>query len=121
MLTANQILVLHNESDQIENIVSLLNRNEPSIAINAKERNVGGKVRVCSINAATGLEAPLVFILGIDLIFEAEDSVQADPADRAELIHMNTRKVYMALTRAMEHLVICFQRKQTKDALQGRN
>ena len=115
----DQILILQEDSAQVDLSVQLLNRKKAGLAINAKEKRHTGKVRVCSINATTGLEAPLVFILGLDRILEKEDSLQHDPEDRPELILRNTRKIYMALTRAMTNLVILYHQKSVRRILTG--
>jgi len=110
----DQILILLEDSAQVDICVEFINRKHAGLAINAKEKGHTRKVRVCSINATTGLEAPLVFILGLDRIFEKEDSLQHDPEDRPELILRNTRKIYMALTRAMSNLVVLFHQKSVR-------
>lgn len=115
----DQILILQEDSAQVDLCVELLNRKQAGLAVNAKEKGHQGKVRVCSINATTGLEAPLVFVLGLDRIFEKEDSLQRDPEDRPELILRNTRKIYMALTRAMSNLVILYHQKSVRRILTG--
>ena len=51
----------------------------------------------------------MVFILGLDKIFEEEAALTTSPEDKPELIHRNTRKIYMAMTRAMTYLAVCFQ------------
>jgi thymidine kinase len=115
----DQILILHEDSTQVDQCVHLINRKQPDLAINAKAKGHSGKVRVCSINATTGLEAPLVFIVGLDRVFESENALQNDPEDQPELILRNTRKVYMALTRAMSNLVICYHQRAVRDILTG--
>ena len=89
------------------------------LAVNAKNKWHLGKVRVCSINATTGLEAPIVFIAGLDRIFAEEAALEMDPEDRPDMILRNTRKVYMALTRAMSRLVICFCDRSVRGILTG--
>lgn len=115
----DNILILLEDSARVDMCVDIINRRKRGLAINAKEKGHRDKIRVCSINATTGLEAPLVFILGLDRIFEREDALQNDPEDRPELILRNTRKVYMALTRAMSNLVICYHRKAVREILTG--
>ena len=64
------------------------------------------KVRLCGINGATGLEAPVVFMIGAADLIDAEADCQLDEDARAELIRDNTRRLYMAFTRAIYKLVI---------------
>lgn len=65
-----------------------------------------GRVRVCGINAATGLEAPVVFVIGAAEMLEAEGAYSLKPEARAELVRDNTRRLYMAFTRAARSLVV---------------
>lgn len=113
-----QILILHEDSQQIENIVRLLNKQRPDTAVNAKEDGASSdRIRVCSLNATTGLEAGIVFIMGIDQLFDRERDLQLDEADRPELTRRHTRKIYMALTRAMRECIVCFRREATRKIL----
>jgi hypothetical protein len=68
----------------------------------------GGKIRVCSLQAATGLEAPIVFLMGVHALYEEEQSVRLSEGERAELMRDNTRKLYMACTRAGQRLVLTY-------------
>lgn len=65
-----------------------------------------GSVRVCSIDGATGLEAPIVFLLGAAELLEREDDLQTSADQRDELRRDNTRRLYMGFTRAGMKLVI---------------
>jgi hypothetical protein len=67
-----------------------------------------GRIRVCSLHAATGLEAPIVFLMGVRALYEQEQSVRLSEGERAELIRDNTRKLYMACTRAGQRLVLTY-------------
>lgn len=62
--------------------------------------------RVHSINAVTGLEAPIVFLLGIHDLIEAEGDPRLNAEERHDLIRDNTRRLYMAMTRATQRLVL---------------
>ena len=65
-------------------------------------------VRVTTLNAGAGLEAPIVFLVGMRLLFEQEQSVRISDEERENLIRENTRKIYMAFTRAGQRLVITY-------------
>jgi hypothetical protein len=56
--------------------------------------------------AATGLEAAVVFLLGVDGLLEGESDPRLDDNARAELAAENTRLLYMSCTRAARRLVI---------------
>jgi len=116
---ASQVLLLHEDRTQTENLIRLINKETPHLAAHANDAQSHERIRVASINAATGLEAPVVFLLGLDRIFEAENDLQADPTDTTEQTLRNTRKIYMVLTRAMERLVICHLTADTKRSLCG--
>ena len=67
-----------------------------------------GAIRVCSLQAATGLEAPIVFLLGTHALYEQEQSLRLSESERQELIRDNTRKLYMACTRAGQRLILTY-------------
>jgi hypothetical protein len=73
---------------------------------NAREPHQANRVRVCTVDAATGLEAPIVFILGAAALLGAEEDLQLNAEQRQELTRDNTRRLYMAFTRAGVRLVI---------------
>ena len=65
-------------------------------------------IRVCTLNAVTGIESPIVFLCGVHDLYDAEQSVRLSDDERAELIRDNTRKLYMAVTRAGQRLVLTY-------------
>ena len=65
-------------------------------------------LRVCTLNAVTGLESPIVFIVGTHTLFEQEQSLRLSDDERRDLIRDNTRKLYMAVTRAGQRVVITY-------------
>jgi len=65
-------------------------------------------IRVCTLNSVTGLESPIVFLVGAHQLFEQEQSIRLSDDERLELIRDNTRKLYMALTRAGQRVVITY-------------
>lgn len=72
----------------------------------ARKAAVTRAVKVCSIDAATGLEAPIVFLIGGAELLEREDDLQLVSEQREELRRDNTRRLYMAITRAGQRLFI---------------
>lgn len=66
----------------------------------AREPGSERMVRVCGINAATGLESPIVFLIGCADMLEAESNFNLKDEHRRELERDNTRRLYMAFTRA---------------------
>ncbi|MEM7601249.1 MAG: hypothetical protein AAF357_07500, partial [Verrucomicrobiota bacterium] len=61
---------------------------------------------VTHLMAATGLERPVIFLLGIDELFAKEKSAALDQGERDDLIRDHTRQNYVGHTRAIERLVI---------------
>ncbi len=75
--------------------------------VDAREADAGGeRVRVCGLDGATGLEAPTVFLLGTAALIERERDLQLTAEQKTELRRDNTRRLYMAFTRAGLKLVI---------------
>jgi len=70
----------------------------------AREPGDDKMIRVCGINAATGLESPIVFLLGCADLLEAENNFNLKDEHRRELERDNTRRLYMAFTRAGSRL-----------------
>lgn len=77
-------------------------------AIDPKEGMRKDAIRVCTLNAATGLESPIVFLVGMRELHEQEQSLRLSEEERLELIRDNTRKLYMAITRAGQRLVMTY-------------
>jgi len=70
----------------------------------AREPGTERMIRVCGINAATGLESPIVFLLGCADLLDAENNFNLKDDHRRELERDNTRRLYMAFTRAGSRL-----------------
>ncbi len=103
------VLVVHAEWQGVDRMLERLRREFGAAAVaNPKAFAPGKHIRVCTLNAATGLESPIVFIMGTHHLYEAEQSVRLSQDERAELIRDNTRKLYMAFTRAGQRLAITY-------------
>ena len=68
----------------------------------------GDYVRVTTYDAGAGLESPIVFLAGLRDMFEEEQSLRLSDDERETLMRDNTRKLYMAATRAGQRLVITY-------------
>ncbi len=77
-------------------------------AMDPKDNYPGDYVRVTTTNAGAGLESPIVFLVGLRLLFEQEQSLRLSDEEREGLIRDNTRKLYMAATRAGQRLVLTY-------------
>ena len=114
-------LVLHAEDAAVEPFIETINRiaHHP-LARNLKELTTSAAncVRVSSLNAATGLESPIVFLCGLDVLLEKEDALGLHADERDELTRDNTRRIYMAITRAAQKLFITHRRPLTRAVLE---
>ena len=61
---------------------------------------------VTTLNAATGLEAPVVVLLGMDHLLESEHDPRLSAEERNDLRRDHTRMLYMGFTRAGQRLVV---------------
>ncbi|MCP4358750.1 MAG: UvrD-helicase domain-containing protein [Chloroflexi bacterium] len=116
------ILIIHASREEIRPILLRLNgmfgagtactERRPGslveVAVDPGQTNPQNQIRVCSLNAATGLESPIVFLMGAHELYEREQSIRLSDEERVELIRDNTRKLYMAITRAGQRLVITY-------------
>ena len=103
------ILVIHASREEIRPILLRLNSAfGTGTAVDPGQIDPQNQIRVCSLNAATGLESPIVFLMGAHELYEREQSIRLSDEERAELIRDNTRRLYMAITRAGQRLVITY-------------
>jgi superfamily I DNA/RNA helicase len=106
-MSLRHILVLLASWQGVEALQEALNqRLGRNTTKDPKDTPPGDFIRVTTINAGTGLESPIVFVTGIHEMFEQEGSLLLGEDERAELIHENTRKLYMAFTRAGQRLIL---------------
>lgn len=103
------MLVLHTGWQGARDLIAALRKRlGANAAWDPKDQYPGDYVRVTTLNAGTGLEAPIVFLAGLYELFEQEQSLRLSDEEREELIRENTRKVYMAATRAGQRLVVTY-------------
>jgi hypothetical protein len=76
--------------------------------VHPREAATAEDLRVCGLDAATGLESPIVFLMGAHRLCEAEGSLRFSADERAERVRDNTRRLYMAMTRAGQRLVLTY-------------
>ena len=102
------VLVLHAEYG-VDALIESLNRQlGDGKAGDPKNATPDDCVRVTTLNAGTGLESPIVFLVGLNRLFEREQSLRLSEEEADRLMLENTRKVYMAATRAGQRLVITY-------------
>jgi hypothetical protein len=103
------ILLIHASREEVGSLIGRLNRVFGyETAVDPTQATPEDQIRVCSLNAATGLESPIVFLLGVRDLYEREQSIRLSDEERLELMRDNTRKLYMACTRAGQRLVLTY-------------
>jgi len=103
------LLLLHSDGWGVRNLIQAIDdRLGKNAALDPKDNYPGDYVRVTTINAGAGLESPIVFLVGLRLLFEEEQSLRLSDEEREGLIRDNTRKLYMAATRAGQRLVLTY-------------
>jgi hypothetical protein len=103
------LLLLHHEGWGVKQLIQAIDdRLGKNAALDPKDTYPGDYVRVTTINAGAGLESPIVFLVGLRLLFEEEQSLRLSDEERETLIRDNTRKLYMAATRAGQRLVLTY-------------
>lgn len=113
------ILILSASWRGVEALVGALNqRFGPGSACDPKDAYPGDFIRVTTINAGTGLESPIVFLAGTNEMFEMEQSLRLSEEERADLVRENTRKLYMAFTRAGQRLIVTYRGELPKSLLE---
>jgi superfamily I DNA/RNA helicase len=60
------------------------------------------------LNAGAGIESPIVFLVGLRELFEEEQSLRLTDDERLAIMRDNTRKIYMAATRAGQRLIFTY-------------
>jgi len=107
---AGRVLVLHADSFATGSVVGALRARLGADAVaDLNARATQPEIPFCTVSncmAATGLEAAVVFLLGVDGLLESEADPRLDRDARAELAADHTRLLYMACTRASRRLVI---------------
>ncbi|MGL6117511.1 UvrD-helicase domain-containing protein [Plesiomonas sp.] len=89
----------------IENFIGLntvINYNNPKeLAL-----NIGSKIKLLSINSCTGMESGSVFVLGAGHIINQPKNLQLSESEKEEALQESMRKLYVAMTRAGQKLVV---------------
>ncbi len=108
-LPKKHLLLLHPDGEGVKRLIQAIeDRLGKGAAMDPKETYPGKYVRVTTLNAGAGLESPIVFLVGVREIFEQEQSLRLSDSERESLIRDNTRKLYMAATRAGQRLVLTY-------------
>ncbi len=106
---AGSLLVLHAHSPLEPALRRALSaRLGPHAVHDGKQavRPDGAFCTLTTLAAATGLESPVVLLLGLSRLLESENDPRLDETALAELRRDHTRMIYMGLTRAGQRLII---------------
>ncbi len=74
-------------------------------------------IKLCDIDSATGLQSKVVFITGLENIFDAEINTELSDRERHSLQSDNTSLLHMAMTRACERLYLLISTKAVPESL----
>lgn len=108
-LPRKHLLLLHPDGEGVKSLIQAIDdRLGKDAAMDPKGTYPGNYVRVTTLNAGAGLESPIVFLVGLRQLFEQEQSLRLSDSERDGLIRDNTRKLYMAATRAGQRLVLTY-------------
>jgi superfamily I DNA/RNA helicase len=103
------LLLLHADGGGVNHLIqAIADRLGKNAAMDPKDTFPGDYVRVTTINAGAGLESQIVFLVGLKQLFEEEQSLRLSDEERESLIRDNSRKLYMAATRAGQRLVLTY-------------
>ncbi len=103
------LLLLHANGPGAKGLIEAIDhRLGKNSAMDPKDQYPGDYVRVTTLNAGAGLESPIVFLIGLRELFEEEQSLRLSDDEREDMVRDNTRKIYMAATRAGQRLVFTY-------------
>lgn len=103
------LLLFHTDGQGVRLLIQAIDdRLGKNAAFDPKDTYPGDYVRVTTLNAGAGLESPIVFLAGLRQLFEEEQSLRLSDDEREDLIRNNTKKLYMAVTRAGQRLVLTY-------------
>lgn len=118
---ASEILVIHCASHGARQCLSRLQQKLGSErAVDPRQSNAHpDAIRVLSLDAATGLESRVVFLLGAHALYEQEQALRISEEERIDRIRQNTKRLYTAITRAGQCLFITYSGIIPQDLIQA--
>lgn len=107
---ASEILVIHCSSRGATQCLSRLQQKlGVDKAVDPRQSTAyQDAIRVLSLDAATGLESRVVFLLGAHALYEQEQALRISEEERIDRIRQNTKRLYTAITRAGQCLFITY-------------
>ncbi len=94
--------VVKRSLDNILGLGNVVNCNDPEDLKN----NLGDKIRLMSINSCTGMESGVTFVLGVGNMLLMDNNVDLNDDEKAVARNESLRKLYVAMTRAGQKLVL---------------
>ncbi len=109
-LPPQAMLVIHHSRRQLEMLHQTIAQRigAKQVSLLDHEKTARQSVALATLNSTTGIERPIVFLAGIDELFEQEGDPRLELNERENMIRDHTRKIYMALTRAGQKLLISY-------------
>ena len=68
--------------------------------------NLGDKIRLMNINSCTGMEAGIIFVLGVGDLLNKANNLDLSDEEKGVVQQESTRKLYVAMTRAGQKLIL---------------
>lgn len=118
-----QIMVLCSESYSPWTLKSFIEREVGSqTVVNCNDpkdiHNLGNRIRLMSINSCTGMESGITFVLGIGSLLSQASNLDLGDDEREITYQESIRKLYVAMTRAGQKLVL-FSTEKLPDSVNG--
>ena len=108
-LQCGKLLILHANSSLETSLRGALERKLGQGQVHDAKAGRTPSTAFCTLttlHAATGLEAPVVILLGMDHLLESEEDSRLSAEERRDLRRDHTRMLYMGFTRAGQRLVV---------------
>jgi hypothetical protein len=99
------VLLIDAVGDRLRDLRRLIGEEKCHIASEDRQPDAS-RCLLASINQATGLEAPAVIVIGMDPLLAGETDPTLSADDLMQLRRDNTRRLYMAFTRAGQRLMV---------------
>jgi superfamily I DNA/RNA helicase len=118
-----QIMVLCSESYNPWTLKSLIEKEiGEKTVVNCNDpkdiHNLGNRIRLMSINSCTGMESGITFVLGIGSLMNQASNLDMGDDEREITYQESIRKLYVAMTRAGQKLVL-FSTEKLPDCING--
>lgn len=118
-----QVMVLCSESYSPWTLKTLIEKELGSqTVVNCNDTkdliNLGDRIRLMSINSCTGMESGVTFVLGVGNLMNQSKSLDLGDDEREVTHKESIRKLYVAMTRAGQKLVL-FSTEKLPDSIDG--